>query len=69
MEIRKKTILYFLVYFISLNSSPNHRRRPKRSSINNNSLLSTVASVHELMSFVIYKGCNFLFIYLYEIFL
>ncbi|CAF0904706.1 unnamed protein product [Adineta ricciae] len=37
------------------NTSPSHRRRPKRSSINNHSLLSTVASVHELMSFVIYK--------------
>jgi hypothetical protein len=36
-------------------TSPNHRRRPKRSSINNNSLLSTVTSVHELMSFIIHK--------------
>ncbi|CAF0913959.1 unnamed protein product [Adineta steineri] len=40
---------------INGNASPNHRRRPKRSSINNNCLLSTVTNVHELMSFVIYK--------------
>ncbi|CAM4743871.1 unnamed protein product [Rotaria magnacalcarata] len=37
------------------NLSPNHRRRPKRSSVNNNAFLSTISSVHELMSFVIYK--------------
>ncbi|CAF3322018.1 unnamed protein product [Rotaria socialis] len=37
------------------NLSPNHRRRPKRSSVNNNAFLSTIGSVHELMSFVIYK--------------
>ncbi|CAF3446741.1 unnamed protein product [Rotaria sp. Silwood1] len=35
--------------------SPNYRRRPKRSSTNNNSYLSTVSSVHELMSFAVYK--------------
>ncbi|CAF0907821.1 unnamed protein product [Rotaria sordida] len=40
---------------INGNTSPNHRRRPKRTSINNNSYLSTISSVHELMSFVIYK--------------
>lgn len=37
------------------NSSPNQRRRAKRSSINNNSLLSTISTVHELMSFIIHK--------------
>ncbi|CAF2440770.1 unnamed protein product [Rotaria sp. Silwood2] len=40
---------------INGNTSPNHRRRPKRSSINNNSYLSTISSVHELMSFVVSK--------------
>jgi len=39
-------------------SSPNQRRRAKRSSINNNSLLSTISTVHELMSFIIHKGIN-----------
>jgi hypothetical protein len=48
---------YSLIYFFfQIYRSPNHRRRTKRASINNNSLLSTVPSVHELMSFIIYKG-------------
>lgn len=42
-------------------SSPNHRRRPKRSSVNNNAFLSTISSVHELMSFVVYKGFKTIF--------
>jgi len=57
MEIcMKEKIPFFLIYSFDINRSPNHRRRPKRSSINNNSLLSTVTSVHELMSLIIHKG-------------
>ena len=65
MEICIQTILLdfssscFSIYF---DRSPNHRRRPKRSSINNNSLLSTVTTVHELMSFIIHKGSYLFFI-------
>lgn len=64
MAIRRidRTVFDLSSMLFGWNRSPNHhhhhRRRPKRSSINGNALLSTVATVHELMSFVIYKGLN-----------
>jgi hypothetical protein len=56
--MKGNSFFFLLNYSIQINRSPNHRRRPKRSSINNNANLSTVTSVHELMSFIIHKGSN-----------
>ena len=56
-QVRLRSMLFVNVKFKLIGfSSPQQRRRMKRSSIGSNALLSTVASVHELMSFVIYKG-------------